>query len=49
MFVTKIVGHGSFISLSILLIQMLVKMNRFDFEFESIESIISFIFGYGIW
>jgi hypothetical protein len=36
MFVTRIVGHGSFISLFISSIQMLVECNSFDFE--SIES-----------
>ncbi len=44
---TKHVSHESFISLFISLVQMLVKCNGFDFE--SIESSISFVFGYGIW
>jgi len=46
MFVIRIVKHGPFISLSILLIQMLFECNGFDFEF--VESSIFSIFGYGI-
>ncbi len=44
MFIIGIVGHGS---LSILLVQMLIEHNGFDFE--SIESFNFFVFGYGIW
>jgi hypothetical protein len=47
MFVTRIIRHGSFIALFILLVQMLVKCNGFDFEY--IESSIFSIFRYGIW
>jgi len=47
MFITGIIGHGSFASLSVSLIQMLIEHNGFDFE--SIESSIFFMFGYGIW
>jgi len=47
MFVIGIIGCGSFISLFILSIQMLVKCNGFDFEYIKL-SIFS-IFGYGIW
>jgi hypothetical protein len=47
MFVTKIIGHGSFTLLSISLVQMLIEHNGFDFD--SIESSIFYIFGYGIW
>jgi hypothetical protein len=46
-FVTQIVGRGSFTSLCISSIQMLVEHNGFDFK--SIESTIFHIFGYGIW
>jgi hypothetical protein len=46
-FITIIIGCESFTSLSISSIQMLDKHNGFDFE--SIESSISYIFGYGIW
>jgi hypothetical protein len=45
MFVSRIIGHGSFSSLFILLIQVLV-CNGFDFE--SIESSIFFVSGYGV-
>jgi hypothetical protein len=44
MFVIRIVGCGSFTSLFISLIQMLVKCNGFDFE--SIKSSIFSIFEY---
>jgi hypothetical protein len=46
-FVTRIVGHGSFTSLSTLSVQMLVEHDGFDFEF--IESSIFYVFGYGVW
>ncbi len=46
-FVIDIIGHESFTSLFISSIQMLIECNGFDFE--SIESSISFVFGYGIW
>jgi hypothetical protein len=46
-FMTWIVGGGSFISLSISLVQMLVEHNGFDYK--CIESSISSIFKYGIW
>jgi hypothetical protein len=42
----RIVGCGSFTSLFISSIQTLVERNNFDFQ--SIESFISSIFGYGI-
>ncbi len=59
MFVTIVVRRGSFISLFILLVQMLVECNGFDFFIhfqnfqlcnlgESIESSICFVFGYDI-
>ncbi len=47
MFVTEIVGCGSFTPLSTLLIQMIVECNGFDFE--SIESSNFLIYVYGIW
>jgi hypothetical protein len=47
MFVIRIVGRGSFTSLYILLIEMLIEHNGFNFEY--IESSMFFVFGYGIW
>ncbi len=47
MFIIGIVTCGSFTSLSILSVQMLVEHNGFGFEF--IESSISSMFGYGVW
>ncbi len=45
-FFIGIVGHGSFTSLSILYVQMLIERNGFDFE--SIELSIYFVLRYGI-